>query len=59
MVTRDFEGSTKKRIEYCKHKDGFFCYLRAFQGHSGVPIESELMDFVFILGYGLIPGGTE
>ena len=28
-----FEGSSKKRIEYCKNKDGFLCYLRAIQGH--------------------------
>ena len=44
-----FEGSTKKRIEFCKDKDGFLCYLRAIQGDSGcIPIESELMGYVFI-----------
>ena len=43
------KGSTKKRIEYCKDKDGFLCYLRAIQGHSGdIPIEPELMGYVFL-----------
>ena len=38
-----------KRIEYCKDKDGFLCYLRAIQGHSGdIPIEPELMGYVFL-----------
>ena len=47
------EGSTKKGIEYCKDKDGILCYLRAFQGHSGgIPIEPELMGYVFILEIG-------
>ena len=27
-----FEGSSKKRIEYCKNKDGFLVFLRAIQG---------------------------
>ena len=45
-----FEGSTKKRIEYCKDRDEHFCYLRAFQGHSdGIPIEPELMGYAFLL----------
>ena len=26
-----FEGSTKKRIEYCKNGDGIWCYLRALR----------------------------
>ena len=44
-----FEGSSKKRIEYCKNKDGTLCYLRAIQGHSGgIPIEPELMGYVKI-----------
>ena len=35
-----FEGSSKKRIQYCKTKDGILCYLRAIQGRSGgIPIE--------------------
>ena len=35
-----FEGSSKTRMEYCKNKDGIFCYLQAIQGHSGgIPIE--------------------
>ena len=43
------EGSTKKRIEYCKDKDGFLCYLRAIQRHSGgIPIEPEFMHHVFV-----------
>ena len=59
-------------MEYCKNKDGFLCYLRAIQGHSGgIPIEPELMGYVkippkdfdgnfqSILGKGLIPGGKE
>ena len=44
-----FEGSTKRKIEYCKYNDGLLCYSRAFQGHSGgIPIEPELMGYVFI-----------
>ena len=44
MVTKRFlQGSTKKRIEYCKDKDGFLCNLRAIQGHSGgIPIEPKI-----------------
>ena len=42
-----FEGSSKKRTEYCKNKDEILCYLRAIQGHSGgIPIEPELMGYV-------------
>ena len=41
-----FEGSSKKRTEYCKNKDGILCYLRAIHGHSGgFPIEPELMGY--------------
>ena len=43
-----FEGSTKKTIEYCKDKDGIV-WVFATQGHSGgIPIEPELMGYVFI-----------
>ena len=43
------EGSTQKRIEYCKKNDGFFCYLRPTQGYSGgIPIVPELMGYVLI-----------
>ena len=28
---RFFEGSTKKRIEYCKDKDGILCYYELFK----------------------------
>ena len=41
------ESSTKKRVEHCKNKDGIFM-LCMIQGHSGVPIEPELMGYVFI-----------
>ena len=45
-----FEGSTKKRIEYCEDKHGILGYFRAIQGHSGgIPMEPELMGYVFIL----------
>ena len=44
------KGSTKKRIEYCNDKDEILRYLRAVQGHSGgIPIEPEVMHYVFIL----------
>ena len=45
-----FEGSTKTRMENCKKQRWIFCDLRAIQGHSvGIPIEPELMGYVFIL----------
>ena len=44
-----FEGSTKKRMEYCKNEDGTLHCSRAIQGHSGgIPIEPELMNYVSI-----------
>ena len=68
---RSFEGSSKKRIEVCKNKDGILCYSRAIQGYSGgIPSEPQLMgsvknstrlssNFQSILGKGLLPGGKE
>ena len=42
-----FEGSTKKRVEYCKNEDGVLCYLRAIQAHlGGIPIEPELVMYL-------------
>ena len=36
------EGSTKKRLEYCKDEDVNLCYFQAFQGHSGgIPTSPE------------------
>ena len=44
-----FEGSSKKRIEYCKNRDGTRYCLRAIQGHSGgIPINPELMNYVSV-----------
>ena len=44
-----FEGSSTKRIEYCKNKDGILCCLRAIQGHSGrIPIKPELTGYAKI-----------
>ena len=50
MVTKDFEGSTKGRIEYCaKTKMDSFVIYELVQGLSGgVPIEPELMGYVCI-----------
>ena len=40
-----FEGSTKRRIEYCEDKYGILGYLRAIQGHSGgVPMEPQFIE---------------
>ena len=42
------DGSSKKRIEYCKNRDGTRYCLRAIQGHSGgIPINPTLMNYVF------------
>ena len=44
-----FEGSSKKRIEVCKNKDGILCHSRAIQGYSGgIPSEPQLMGHVKI-----------
>ena len=44
------ECSTKKTLEYCQDKDGFFlCFLRAIQGHSGgIPISPEMMEYTLV-----------
>ena len=38
-----FEGSSKKRTEYCRTKDGFYVMYERFKG---IPIEPELMGYV-------------
>ena len=41
------EGSTMNRIEYCKHKDGVICVLRAIQGCSGgIAVDPNIMVYV-------------
>ena len=43
------EGSTKKRIEYCKDKDGVICYLGAVKGHSGgIAVGPKIMGYFLI-----------
>ena len=44
-----FEGSSNKRIEYCKNRDGTRYCLRAIQGRSGgIPINPELMNYASV-----------
>ena len=42
-------GSTKKRIEYYKDKDGVLCYSGAVQGHSGgIAVGPKIMGYFLI-----------